>query len=183
MNAGIDSSRISSGSAALAAALERRRFLGRRGQAMVEFAMVAIVAIFLIVIAIQYALIGQAALALSQAAFAGARYLSVNSSYGLGDLQCYLTGSGTPSAGNTCGPATASPTLTKTGYDGSIDLTMSISPTTTPRSFGQTITVTLTFDTCKSGTIVLGNHSGTCSSFLGLSFPTTLTATETAMGE
>ncbi|HSR56961.1 MAG TPA: hypothetical protein VLL57_02170 [Candidatus Binataceae bacterium] len=146
---------------------------------MVEFAMVAVVAIFLIVIAIQYALIGQAALALSQAAFAGARYLSVNNSYGEGDLQCYLTGTGTPSAGNTCGPATASPTITKV----SDALSIAISPTTTPRTFGQTITVTLTFNTCEAGTIILGNSGGTCSSFLGLSFPTTLTATETAMGE
>jgi Flp pilus assembly protein TadG len=182
MIAGKDRSRLSSGSAETAAPA-RRSFGRRQGQAMVEFAMVAVVAIFLIVIAIQYALIGQAALALSQAAFAGARYLSVNNSFGAGDLQCYLTGTGTPSAGNNCGPATASPTITKVGYDGQIDLSISISPTTTPRTFGQTITVTLTFNTCEAGTIILGNSGGTCSSFLGLSFPTTLTATETAMGE
>ena len=58
-----------------------------RGQAMVEFAMVSTVAMFVLLVAIQYAMIGQAALAMSQAAFQGARYASVNPNAAQSDVQ------------------------------------------------------------------------------------------------
>ena len=153
----------------------------RRGQAMVEFAMVAVVGLMVLVVAVQYAMIGQAALALSQAAFQGARYASVNPSATKGDVQCYLTGGGTPSGGGSCSATpVASPTITKNGGQ---YLTFDMTPTTTPRTFSTTITVTLTFDVCKSGTLILGKSGNTCSAFLGLNFPKSLTATETAMSE
>ncbi len=142
----------------------------RRGQAMVEFAMVAVIAIFVLLVAIQYAMIGQAALALSQAAFQGARYASVNPNATQSDVQTYLVGSGTQTG-------VASPTITK---NSGAYLTFTMNPTTTPRTFGQTVTVTLSFNVCGSGMLVLGNN---CGSFFGVTFPQSLAATETAMSE
>lgn len=147
-----------------------RRPAARRGQAMVEFAMVAVVAIFVLLVAIQYAMIGQAALALSQAAFQGARYASVNTNASSSDVQTYLFGSGTSQG-------VASPTISKGGGK---YLTFSMNPATTPRTFGQTVVVNLSFDVCGSGMLVLGKCGGT---FLGIAFPQTLTAAETAMSE
>src|ERR1700732_3047192 len=49
-----------------------------RGQTMVEFAMVSVLALVVIMIGVQFALIGQAALALSQGASAIARYAAVH---------------------------------------------------------------------------------------------------------
>lgn len=146
------------------------RLRGRRGQAMVEFAMVAVIAIFVLLVAIQYAMIGQAALALSQAAYQGSRYAAVYGSTSQSDVQTYLVGSG-----NT--PGAASPTITRNGGQ---YLTFTMNPTTTPRTFGQSVTVTLTFDVCGSGMLVLGRS---CGSFFGVSFPHSLTATETAMSQ
>lgn len=137
---------------------------------MVEFAMVAVIAIFVLLVAIQYAMIGQAALALSQAAFQGARYASVNPNAAQTDVQTYLVGTNTQTG-------VASPTITK---NNGAYLNFSMSPTTTPRTFGQAVQVTLTFNVCASGMLVLGNS---CGSFLGISFPQSLTATETAMSE
>jgi Flp pilus assembly protein TadG len=51
-----------------------------RGQSAVEFAMVSVLALVVLMITIQLALIGQAALALSQGASAIARYAAVNES-------------------------------------------------------------------------------------------------------
>lgn len=147
---------------------------------MVEFAMVSTIAIFVLLIAIQYAMIGQAALALSQAAFQGARFASVNPAAPQSDVQCFLAGSGTWNGGGCTQSAVASPTITKnSGHY----LTLAMSPTATPRTFGQSVTVTLTFDVCGSGMLILGTRNGRCGSFFGIAFPTTLTATETAMSE
>src|SRR5437879_583367 len=49
-----------------------------RAQAMVEFAMIAPLAIIVMVVGVQFALVGQAALALSQGSSALARYAAVN---------------------------------------------------------------------------------------------------------
>jgi Flp pilus assembly protein TadG len=56
-----------------------------RGQAAVEFAMASILFLVMMMVGVQFAMIGQAALALSQGASAIARYAAVNSStYGAG---------------------------------------------------------------------------------------------------
>src|ERR1700739_1725021 len=49
-----------------------------RGQAAAEFALIAPVVIIVLLVGVQFALIGQAALALSQGASAVARYAAVN---------------------------------------------------------------------------------------------------------
>lgn len=131
-----------------------------RGQAMVEFAMVLTVALMVLLLGIQYALIGQAALALNQLAYQGARYASVNPSADQSAVTSYMVQVG-------------SPTVTKGNGQ---YLTVTVNPTTTPRTFGQTVTVNISFD--ASGQLFLPNP------FLGvITFPTTLTTQESAMSE
>jgi Flp pilus assembly protein TadG len=55
-----------------------RRSRISRGQSAVEFALISTVALMVMVIGIQFAIIGQAALAVSQGASALARYAAVN---------------------------------------------------------------------------------------------------------
>ncbi len=50
-----------------------------RGQAMVEFALIATLSLLVLLVGIQFAIIGQAALAVTQASYLGARAASVNS--------------------------------------------------------------------------------------------------------
>ncbi len=57
-----------------------RRIRISRGQTMVEFAMVSVLFLVVMMVGVQFAMIGQAALALSQGASAIARYAAVNES-------------------------------------------------------------------------------------------------------
>jgi len=57
--------------AATATWLPTRAF--RRGQAMVEFALIATLSMVVLLVGIQFAIIGQAALAVTQASYLGAR--------------------------------------------------------------------------------------------------------------
>jgi Flp pilus assembly protein TadG len=59
---------------------QSRKIRVSQGQSMVEFAMVSVLALVVLMITVQFALIGQAALALSQGASAIARYAAVNES-------------------------------------------------------------------------------------------------------
>lgn len=134
--------------------------LRTRGQAMVEFAMVLTVALFVLLLGIQYALIGQAALAINQLAYQGARYASVNDSADQSAVASYMLQVGSP---------------TITANNGQY-LTITLNPNTTPRTFGQTVTVGISFN--ASGEIFLPNP------FFGvITFPTTLTTQESAMQE
>lgn len=139
--------------------LRRQLAARRRGQSMVEFAMVMTVALFVLLVSIQLALIGQAALALSQAAWHGARYAAVNPTLDEGAVRSYMI-------------AHASPTITS---DGGSNLTITLNPAAAPRTFGQPVTVNVSYNATPQ--IVLPNP------FLGITFPTTLTSQQTAMSE
>jgi Flp pilus assembly protein TadG len=132
-----------------------------RGQAMVEFALIATVAIIVLVIGIQFALIGQAALAVSQLSFAGARYASVNTSYSQSQIQAYMLQVG-------------SPTITS---NNGANLTITVTRSANPDGsyFGQPVVVGISYNATSQ--LILPNP------FLGITFPTTLTAQETAMQE
>jgi Flp pilus assembly protein TadG len=132
-----------------------------RGQAMVEFALIATVAILVLVVGIQFALIGQAALAVSQLSFAGARYASVNTSYTQSQIQDYMVQVGSPTITSNSGANLTISVTRSTNADGSY--------------FGQPVTVNISYD--ATGQLILPNP------FLGITFPTTLTAQETAMQE
>ena len=144
----------------------------RKGQAMIEFALIATITAIVLLVGIQYAMIGQEALALHQAAYQATRYAAINRNATQSDVQCFLLG-----AGSSCGStAAASPTLAKNGGQ---YITVSMSPSN-GRSFSNPVTITLNFDVCGSGSLFLAPN---CGSFLGVAFPSTLSSTETALTE
>src|SRR5690349_5694145 len=131
----------------------------QRGQAMVEMALTITILAFVLVLAIQFALLGNAALALNQATYQAARYAAVNWSASQSTVHTYVLGM-------------ASPILT--GNSGA-NLSITLTPTATPRTAFSSVTVSATFD--ATSLIVVPNP------FFGVTFPTSLTATESAMVE
>jgi Flp pilus assembly protein TadG len=131
----------------------------RRGQAMVEFALIATLVCGVVVGGVQSAIIFNAYLAMSDLTYQGARYAAVNPGYTSDQIKTFMQ-------------SIASPVLAD---NGGANLTISMSPNTTPRAYGQTIAVTVQYSLTNK--IVLPNP------FLGISFPGSIGFTETAMSE
>jgi len=155
-----------------------------RGQAMVEFALVLFVALIVLFVAIQMAFIGQAALALGQMNYQGARFAAVNQCATTADVASYMVADGSPTITRGCGSQ-----LTVTVKDNGTTLTAGTAscsgwtaPTTcaSPRSFGDSIQVSVTFNTSS---IIFLSKNTTNPNFLGIPFPTQLSSQETAMSE
>ena len=130
----------------------------RRAQAAVEFAFLTILVIFLLIVGVQFAMIGNAALALGQMNYQGARYAAVNPNADQTAVTSYMVSVGSP---------------TVTTNNGA-NLTVTLTPNTA-RTFGQPVTVSVVFN--AASLVVLPNP------FFGISFPTQLQSTETAMTE
>jgi Flp pilus assembly protein TadG len=128
----------------------------RRAQAMVEFALISTVVLLVLLVGIQFAIVGQKALSVSQLAYQGARYASVNATTDGSGIISYLQGI----AGSSLSVSS---------------LTITVNPSSAPRAFTSSVSVTVQYDLTSS--IVLPNP------FLGVKFPTSLSATETAMSE
>ncbi len=126
---------------------------------MVEFALILTLALTVLLVGIQLALIGQAAVAISQLCYTGARYASVNPTYTTSQVTSYVQSVG-------------SPTLMDNGGG---NLTVAMSPCASPVSFGSQVQLTLTYN--------LQNKMFLPNPLFGISFPTTLTGTETAFCE
>ena len=126
---------------------------------MVETAIVLTILVFVMVLAVQIALLGSALLALNQVTYQAARYASVNPSTNQAAVKSYMLTVG-------------SPTITS---NGGANLTVSLTPSATPRTSFTTVTVSSTFD--ATSFIVIPNP------FFGVTLPTTFTATESAMVE
>jgi len=126
---------------------------------MVEMAIVMPILALVMVLAIQFALIGSAMLALNQVTYQGARYASVNQGADQSTVYNFMLSVG-------------SPTITS---NGGANLSVSLNPSTTPRTSFSTVTVTSTLN--AQSLIVVPNP------FFGVSLPTSLTATESAMVE
>jgi hypothetical protein len=122
-------------------------------------AIVITILAFVMVLAIQFELLGSAMLALNQVIYQSARYASVNQSADQSTVYNYMLSVGSP---------------TITPNEGA-NPTVSLSPSTTPRTSISTITVTPTFDT--QSCVIIPNP------FFGVSFPTTPTASESVMVE
>ncbi len=138
---------------------KRRRFA--RGQAMVEFALTAVVAMLVLFLGIQLALLGQAALAVGQLAYQGARYASINPnvpSSGSSSVTSWMQG-------------VASPTIASSSLS---ILNIAISEDQ-PRAFQSTVTVTVTLDPVAKGIILLPNP------FFGIKLGTKISSTQSAM--
>jgi Flp pilus assembly protein TadG len=158
---------------AIASASERpRRSRISRGQSAVEFALISTVTMMVMLVGVQFALIGQAALAVSQGSSALARYAAVN-----------------PGALGTNGTVTTLPTAAQQLLSSSIltgtnnsDLTVTIASytgttTTTTSSPGYTDRVVITLSYSAGSKIALPNP------FFGIQFPTTLAASDSQMYE
>jgi hypothetical protein len=143
---------------------------------MVEFALGATLTLVVILVGVQFAIIGQAALALNQGATALARYAAINPG-GLG------TNNGSVKAGtlNTAATNLLSPTiLTGSGNDLTVTV-RSLKPdgtseTSTPIQGQDKVIISLSYDATQK--VALPS-----STLLGLTFPNSLTASNSALYE
>src|SRR5262249_14963309 len=103
---------------------------------------------------IQLILVGAVALAVNQAAASCARYAALNSSDDQSTLNTYLQ-------------SVASPLINDSYLS-----TISVSPSTVPRTAGDSVTITVSYN-LAGNKLVLG------SSFMGITFPTTLSVSQT----
>ena len=148
-----------------------RQFIARArqgGQAMVEFALLATLFFVVVLVGVQFAIIGQAALAVSQASYLGARTASVNNTMTSAQLNTTLQSQISP----TISGATASWALTNAADPACAGGT---------RNFGCPITVTVNYNATSklflpSNWTILGVNTG-------IVFPTALSASESAMTE
>jgi Flp pilus assembly protein TadG len=136
-----------------------RAHRAHRGQALLEFALIATLVCGAVVGGVQSAIIFNAYLAMSDLTYQGARYAAVNPGYTSNQIKSFMQ-------------SIASPTIAD---NSGANLTISVAPDTTPRAYGQSISVTVQYSLTNK--IVLPNP------FLGISFPSTIGFTETAMSE
>lgn len=136
--------------------LVRRSSPGSSGQSMVEFAMVAVVAMFVLFVSIQLAVIGQCALAVSQLSYNVARWASVQ------------IPPATQTGVNGYWPTIVAPSIN----DGT---KLSVNLTTLCSGKGTPVTISTSFDLSKK--YFLPNP------FLGIQLPQTVKSHETAFCE
>ena len=129
-----------------------------RAQSAVELAFVLPVVLTVMVIGVQFAIIGAASLALGQVNYQGARYAAINASATQDAVKTYML-------------SVASSTISANSGQ---YLTATLSPAP-PCTFGTAVTVSLSYDAAHL--LALPNP------FLGISFPTTLTSSESAFCE
>jgi Flp pilus assembly protein TadG len=141
-----------------AAAPGWRRDCARGGQAAVELALIMPIVLFVLLLGIQYAIIGTAALGLGQANYQGARYAATNTSASQSAVQSYMV-------------SVASP-LVSAGSGQYLSSSLSGAP---PCTFGNTVTVSVTLDIRHL--VALPNP------FFGIPFPTSLTNSTSAFCE
>jgi Flp pilus assembly protein TadG len=157
-------------------AANSRRSRISRGQSAVEFALISILALTVMLVGVQFALIGQAALAVSQGASALARYAAVNPG-SVGDA----TGNGAV----TLNAAAKQLLSSSIGTNSWGDLTINVDSyqgTTTTKTTGAPVAtvdrlvINLSYNAASK--IFLPS-----STLMGISFPTTLTASESQLYE
>lgn len=160
--------------------MRRNRALSR-GQSMVEFALGATLALAVTIIGIQFAIIGQAALAVSQGASALARWAAVNPG-GLGTYNGQATMPLPTGAENLLSPTIT--TSTTSGGTTTYDLTVNVSSfqgstantTSSPIAAQDRVVVSMSYNAAQK--VVLPSNT-----LLGITFPTTLTASDSQLYE
>lgn len=143
------------------------------GQAAVEFALLATLFFVVVLVGVQFAIIGQAALAVSQASYVGARAASVNTNMTNATIQSAIQNQLSPTISDN-----ATVTMTNT-----TDPSCTAGPSGS-RSFGCPINVTVTYDATSK--LFLPSNWTILSAMGvkgGILFPTSLSATESAMTE
>lgn len=139
----------------------------RRGQASVEFVMMATVLMIVMVVGVQFAVIGKVSLALAQMTYQGARYAVANEG-------CDGNGCSGISAGNQSVRAYMLAVGSSVFNNNSSLLTVTVTPAA-PRTFGRATTVSSTF-TLPGTVLFLPNP------FVGLvHFPTQVSTSQVEM--
>ena len=146
------------GSARLALDLSQLRRTGlERGQSLVEFVITLALALIVLIVTIQFAIIGDAALAVTQLAYAGARYAAFNPDYDYSTISGYMK-------------TVASPAINESN---GANLRITLIPGAIPRTIGSSVQVSVVYN--------LTNKLFLPNPFLGISFPTTLSGIQTTM--
>jgi hypothetical protein len=142
-----------------------------RGQSMVEFAMISSVALAVMLIGVQFAIIGQAALAVSQGSSALARYVAVNpGTFGTQNGTATLPSAASALLSPTINDANLTVTIASYQSDGVTVETGTIIPSQ------DQVKISLSYDATSK--IFLPTHT-----ILGISFPTALSAAESQLYE
>jgi Flp pilus assembly protein TadG len=153
-----------------------------RGQSAVEFAMISVLALVVMLIGIQYAMIGQAAVAVSQGSEALARYAASNVNNSLGTYNGSVAGGSLPAAAQQM----LSQSINTNSWN---DLTVTVSSKTgsgaassNPPNQGDQLTITLSYATTSK--LALPNpFMAIPPLFPGITFPGTVGATVSQMYE
>jgi len=141
------------------------------GQSMVEFAMISSVALAVMLIGVQFAVIGQAALAVSQGSSALARYVAVNpGTFGTQNGTATLPSAASALLSPTINDANLTVTIASYQSDGVTVETGTIIPSQ------DQVKISLSYDATSK--IFLPTHT-----ILGISFPTALSAAESQLYE
>jgi hypothetical protein len=146
------------------------------GQAMVEFALVAGLLVLIALVGIQFAVIGNASLAVNQCAYSVARYASVN----------YLDQNLSSPNSDAQVQALIPPSIGGNDSHGTALATISVTPCAAPpNNFGSKVVVTVTYDLVGGNKIFLPNPFAIVSNVLNanVAFPTTVSATQSAFCE
>lgn len=148
-----------------------RRSRISKGQSAVEFALISSVALMVMLVGVQFAMIGQAALAVSQGASALARYAAINPGT--------MGTNGTVSLTTAMKQLLSSSILTNNGADLTVTIASYTGTTTTTTSSpGYTDRAVISLSYNATSKIALPNP------FLGIiTFPSTLTASDSQMYE
>ena len=134
-----------------------RRTRLERGQSLVEFVITLMLALIVLIVTIQFAIIGDAALAVTQLAYAGARYAAFNPSYDDSTISRYMKTVASPAINESSGA----------------NLRITLTPGATRRTIGSSVQVSVVYN--------LRNKLFLPNPFLGISFPTTLSGIQTTM--
>jgi Flp pilus assembly protein TadG len=152
-----------------------------RGQSAVEFAMISVFAMAVMLLGVQYALIGQAAVAVSQGSSALARWAASNTGNSLGTYNGSVMASALPAAAQ---QVLSQSILTNSGKD----LTVTVNSvdgsgnTVTAPVQGNQLTVSLSYAT-TSKLAVPNPFLAIPPIFGGITFPATVGATDSQMYE
>src|SRR5271156_5371135 len=160
------------GSVATSGSLRPPRNRVSRGQSAVEFALISVFALAVMVLGIQYAMIGQAAVAVSQGSSALARYAASNTGNSLGTYNGSVKASALPAAAQ---EVLSQSILTNGGGDLTVIVTSvdgNGNAVTTPIQ-GNQLTVSLSYAT-TSKLAVPNPFLAIPPLFPGISFPTSV---------
>ena len=134
---------------------------------MVEFALMLTPALMIMLVTIQFAIVGAAALGLTQLVHTGARYAAVNATLVESDISTYMKSVASPAINENRGGDLSITVCTPAGN--------TCPHSTTSRTFGSLVQVSVVVVYDLSSNLFLPNP------FLGIGFPTSLSGIQSTM--